>query len=232
MTRDSCAGSDAGRLPADAQSHPPPAWARASPVEVVTLTATEGSVRGRYARSRRASIASRAPSARLGVEPGDRVGTFAWNNQPHFELYFAVPCVGAVLHTLNMRLFAEQLTYIVNHAEDRVIFVDGSLVAVLEQLAPSFARRSSTTCVMGRGGPTGSLPNVAALRGAARSEAGPGPVRVPRARGAPGRGPLLHERHDRQPEGRALLASLDQPAFLRDADDRRPRPLRARSGAG
>jgi fatty-acyl-CoA synthase len=75
--------------------------------------------------------------AALGVQQGDRVGTFAWNNQCHFELYFAVPCVGAVLHTLNIRLFAEQLTYIVNHAEDEVIFVDGSLVPVLAPLAPS-----------------------------------------------------------------------------------------------
>ena len=74
----------------------------------------------------------------LGIEQGDRVGTFAWNNQRHFELYFAVPCTGAVLHTLNIRLFEEQLTYIVNHAEDRVIFVDGSLVPLLAKLAPSF----------------------------------------------------------------------------------------------
>ena len=66
------------------------------------------------------------------------MGTFAWNNQRHFELYFAVPCIGAVLHTLNIRLFEEQLTYIVNHAEDRVIFVDESLVPVLAKLAPTF----------------------------------------------------------------------------------------------
>ncbi len=75
---------------------------------------------------------------RLGIEQGDRVGTFAWNNQRHFELYMAVPCIGAVLHTLNIRLFAEQLTYIVNHAEDKVIFVDDSLVPLLEPLAPTF----------------------------------------------------------------------------------------------
>ena len=74
---------------------------------------------------------------RLGVRPGDRVGTLAWNNQRHFELYFAIPCMGAVLHTLNIRLFEEQLTYIVNHAEDRVIFVDDSLVPVLEKLSQS-----------------------------------------------------------------------------------------------
>ena len=81
---------------------------------------------------------------RLGIEQGDRVGTFAWNNQRHLELYFAVPCIGAVLHTLNIRLFDDQLIYIVNHAEDRVIFVDDSLVPLLEKLAPSF-RESSTS---------------------------------------------------------------------------------------
>jgi fatty-acyl-CoA synthase len=74
---------------------------------------------------------------KLGIEPGDRVGTFAWNNQSHFELYMAVPCVGAVLHTLNIRLFEEQLIYIVNHAEDKVIFVDETLTPILEKLAPS-----------------------------------------------------------------------------------------------
>jgi fatty-acyl-CoA synthase len=74
----------------------------------------------------------------LGVTQGERVATFAWNNQRHFELYFAVPCTGAVLHTLNIRLFEEQITYIVNHAEDRVIFVDDSLVPMLQKLAPSF----------------------------------------------------------------------------------------------
>ena len=74
--------------------------------------------------------------ARLGVEQGDRVGTFAWNNQRHFELYMAIPCTGAVLHTLNVRLFSEQLVYIINHAEDRVIFLDDVLVPLMEELAP------------------------------------------------------------------------------------------------
>ncbi len=95
---------------------------------------------------------------RLGVEQGDRVATFAWNNQPHFELYFAVPCVGAVLHTLNIRLFADQLTYIVNHAQDKVIFVDDSLVEVLEELAPSF-ETVERYVIMGDGD-AGSLPNA------------------------------------------------------------------------
>lgn len=68
---------------------------------------------------------------RLGVGEGDRVGTFMWNNQRHMEAYFAVPCMGAVLHTLNIRLFPEQLVYVVNHAEDKVIIIDESLVPLL-----------------------------------------------------------------------------------------------------
>ena len=68
---------------------------------------------------------------RLGVQAGDRVGTFMWNNQRHVEAYLAIPCMGAVLHTLNIRLFPEQLVYVVNHAADRVIIIDESLVPLL-----------------------------------------------------------------------------------------------------
>jgi len=68
---------------------------------------------------------------RLGVEPGDRVATFAWNNQEHQEAYFAIPCMGAVMHTLNIRLSADQLRYIIGHAEDSVIIADASLASVL-----------------------------------------------------------------------------------------------------
>jgi len=70
----------------------------------------------------------------LGVGPGDRVGTLAWNNYRHLELYFAVPCSGAVLHTLNPRLFPEHLEYVINDAEDKVIFVDASVVPMLQRV--------------------------------------------------------------------------------------------------
>jgi fatty-acyl-CoA synthase len=67
----------------------------------------------------------------LGVSADGRVGTFAWNSGRHLELYFAAPCTGRVLHTLNIRLFPEQLTYIANHAEDEVVFADRSLLPLL-----------------------------------------------------------------------------------------------------
>ena len=72
----------------------------------------------------------------LGVRPGDRVASFAFNSSRHVELYFAVPLVGAVLHTVNVRLFDDQIAYIVNHADDQVLFVDGELVERLGEVAP------------------------------------------------------------------------------------------------
>jgi fatty-acyl-CoA synthase len=67
----------------------------------------------------------------LGVGEGDRVGTLCWNNQEHLECYLAIPCMGAVLHTLNLRLGPKQLAHIVNDAQDSVVIVDGSLVPLL-----------------------------------------------------------------------------------------------------
>ena len=72
----------------------------------------------------------------LGVSASDRVATFMWNNQQHLEAYFAVPAMGAVVHPLNIRLSAGQVTYIANHAEDRVIIVDESLLPTLVPLLP------------------------------------------------------------------------------------------------
>jgi fatty-acyl-CoA synthase len=71
---------------------------------------------------------------RLGIQPGDRVGSLCWNTYRHLELYFAVTCYGAVLHTLNLRLASDQLAYIINHADNRVIFVDATLVPLLDQI--------------------------------------------------------------------------------------------------
>ncbi len=71
---------------------------------------------------------------KLGVRKGDRVATLAWNGYRHLEIYYAVPCMGAVLHTLNLRLSAEHLAYIINHAEDSVICVDADLLPLLDRI--------------------------------------------------------------------------------------------------
>ncbi len=71
----------------------------------------------------------------LGVQTGDRIGTMAWNGYRHFELYFGISGIGAVLHTINPRLFPEQISYIANHAEDQYLFVDLTFVPLLESIA-------------------------------------------------------------------------------------------------
>lgn len=101
--------------------------------EVVTLTA-HGSRRTSYAEmgSRVARLAHAL--RRLGVTADQRVATFMWNNQEHLEAYLAVPAMGAVLHTLNIRLFPDQLAYVADHAEDEVVIVDASLVPLLARV--------------------------------------------------------------------------------------------------
>jgi fatty-acyl-CoA synthase len=73
---------------------------------------------------------------KLGVERGDRVGTLAWNHHRHLEAYFAIPCMGAVLHTINIRLSPQHISYIINHAEDKVLLVDSDILPLLEKCAP------------------------------------------------------------------------------------------------
>jgi fatty-acyl-CoA synthase len=75
--------------------------------------------------------------ARLGVRPGSRVATLLWNQPEHLEIYFAVPAMGAVLHTLNPRLHVEELAYIIEHAEDQVLIIDETLLNVLDELPPT-----------------------------------------------------------------------------------------------
>ncbi len=100
--------------------------------------------------------------ARLGIKRGDRVGTFAWNSYRHLELYFGVPCMGAVVHTLNIRLHDSQLAYIINHAEDRVIIVDSNLLTALEPIADQLKTVTHFVVMHAPGEPlpATSLPNV------------------------------------------------------------------------
>src|SRR5690606_24170035 len=102
--------------------------------EVVTATA-DGVRRQTLAdiRDRAHQLAHALHDA--GVRIGDRVGTFMWNGSRHLEAYHAISCMGAVLHTLNIRLSDVDLEYIINHATDRIIIVDADLLPKLEELA-------------------------------------------------------------------------------------------------
>jgi fatty-acyl-CoA synthase len=109
--------------------------------EIVSRT-VEGPIhRYTYADAhRRAKRAANALKA-MGVESGDRIGTLAWNGYRHFELYYGISGIGAVLHTINPRLFPEQVAWIINHAEDKVLFFDLSFLPLVEGIAAHL-----TTC--------------------------------------------------------------------------------------
>jgi fatty-acyl-CoA synthase len=127
--------------------------------QVVSLLDAEGNRK----RASMAEVAERADRLAaglrsLGVRAGDRVGSFAWNSQQHLEAYYAVPCSGAVLHTLNPRLSPEQVAYTINHAGDRVVLVEDSLVGELEKVLPHLAESVEHFVVIGDGD-AGALPD-------------------------------------------------------------------------
>ncbi len=110
-----------------------------------------------FRRSRRLAAALSS----FGLEPGERVGTLAWNNTRHLELYFGVSCAGFVCHTINPRLFADQITFIVRHAEDRLLFVDPHLVGLLEPMASALADLKGIVVMTDRAGmPESRLPGL------------------------------------------------------------------------
>jgi acyl-CoA synthetase (AMP-forming)/AMP-acid ligase II len=104
-------------------------------------------------RARRLGAALRE----LGVQPGDPVATLLWNQPEHLELYFALPAMGAVIHTLNPRLHPDELSFIVNDAEDRAIVVDESLLGVLESFAPARAFEHVIVVARSEPAPAGML---------------------------------------------------------------------------
>lgn len=99
------------------------------------ISRTHGSVLTyTYADMAKRTRALSSALEKLGVKKGDRVGTFAWNHHRHLEAYFAAPSMGAVLHTINIRLSKEHISYIVNHAEDKVLLIDVDLLPLIEQV--------------------------------------------------------------------------------------------------
>src|SRR5437762_1111813 len=109
-------------------------------VEIVSKTVDGGAIhrytyREAHARARKLANAL----TRLGVQPSDRVATLGWNSFRHFEIYYAVAGSGAVIHTINPRLFPDQIAYIANHAEDKVVFFDLTFAPLVEKLAPQLS---------------------------------------------------------------------------------------------
>ena len=104
--------------------------------EIVSKTVEVGIHRYTYREAHRRSRRLANALAALGVKPSDRVATLAWNGYRHFEIYYAVAGSGAVIHTINPRLFPDQIVYIANHAEDKYVFFDLTFLPLVEKLAP------------------------------------------------------------------------------------------------
>jgi acyl-CoA synthetase (AMP-forming)/AMP-acid ligase II len=102
--------------------------------EIVSITADNPRHRYTYAQAFARARQLASGIAQWGLEPGDRIATLAWNDYRHFETYYGAACSGYVCHTINPRLFPEQLAYIINHAEDRYVFVDPDFVTLAEGL--------------------------------------------------------------------------------------------------
>src|SRR6202451_237559 len=97
----------------------------------------------------------------LGVQPGDRIATLAWNTYRHFELFYAISGIGAVCHTVNPRLFTEQLSYIFNDAEDSYVFLDLTFVELMQKRAPQLPQVRGFVILTDRAHmPQSSLPNT------------------------------------------------------------------------
>jgi acyl-CoA synthetase (AMP-forming)/AMP-acid ligase II len=109
-------------------------------VEIVSRLVDGTIHRYGYAEAERRSRRLARALMRLGIGPGDRVGTLAWNNYRHFELYYGVSGIGAVCHTINPRLFDEQIVYIVNHAKDRLLFIETTFIPLVERLYPQLPK--------------------------------------------------------------------------------------------
>ena len=149
---------------------------------------------------------------REGMKHGDRIATLAWNGYRHLESWYGITGMGGVYHTVNPRLFPEQIAWIINHAEDRMVMTDLTFVPLLEAMAdrlPTVERYVVFTDHAHM--PATKLKNAVAYEDwIAEVDSDFALGRIRRAHGG---GPLLHLGHHRQSEGRALFASLERPAL-------------------
>lgn len=129
--------------------------------EIVSVTADQPRYRYTYAEAFGRARQLANALGRLGMTVGDRIATLAWNDHRHFELYYAISCSGGVCHTVNPRLFPEQIAYIINHAADRLIFVDPMFLPLLESLQSQLSLVEVIVVLTGRAHmPETTLPNV------------------------------------------------------------------------
>lgn len=130
-------------------------------VEMVSVTVDSPRHRQTYKTfARRCRQLANALSA-LGAEFGDRIGTLAWNDFRHMELYYGVSGSGMVCHTINPKLFPEQVAYIINHAEDKILFVDVLVMPLLEALKDHLSKVETVVVMTDRAHmPESTLPNV------------------------------------------------------------------------
>ncbi|HEY1148463.1 MAG TPA: long-chain-fatty-acid--CoA ligase [Pseudoduganella sp.] len=134
---------------------------RSHPEREIVSRSPEGLVRTSYGAVGERARRMAAALQRMGIDRGERVATLAWNDHRHMELYYAVSGMGAVLHTINPRLFAEQVEYIVNHAEDRVIFFAPGFASLLEKLADRLPTVRAFVAMCARQQmPAAALPNL------------------------------------------------------------------------
>ena len=161
-------------------------------------------------RARALKVAQRLD--RDGIKLGDRVATLAWNTWRHLEAWYGILGIGAVYHTVNPRLFPEQIVWIINHAEDRVVMTDLTFVPLLEKLADQLPTDRALYRADRRRAHAG---DVAAQRGRLRGmdRRGRRRFRLGDVRREHRRRPVLHLRHHRQSQGRALFAPLQHAAW-------------------
>ena len=195
-------------------------------VQMVSQTVEGGLHRYGYAQARERIGRLANALIGLGIKPGDRVATLAWNGYRHFELYYAIAGIGAVCHTINPRLFPEQITYIANHAEDTALFFDLTFLPLVEKLEPALKTIKTYVLMTDREHmpANGQMRRPALLRGPAGGDAVG--LRVAGVRRERRLRALLHVGHHRRAQGRALFQPLDAAAHVlphRHA----PRPVRA-----
>ncbi len=199
--------------------------------EIVSKTVEGGihryTYREAHARARRLAKALQA----LGVKSADRVGTLAWNGYRHYELYYAISGIGAVINTINPRLFAEQIVYISNHAENQALFFDLTFLPLVEKLAPQLKTVKHYVLLTDRAHMPAqtSIPKLQCYEELMDKQ--DERFEWPSVRRAHRGGAVLHLGHHGQPEGRALRPPLHGAARLRRGAARRARPLGARRGA-